>query len=139
MLSIAGIAFNQYTMSKFILLAEDDEDDQMLFKNALGTICKPCELDIAPDGLVALNKLDRSTRVPDVIVLDINMPQMSGIQCLEAIREQERFKNIKVVMFSTTKSPELIDKSYKLGANLFITKPDSYTGLKKAMEEILAA
>lgn len=136
---LVGIALNDTPMSKFILLAEDDEDDQLLFRNALGTVCAPCTLDVAPDGLAALTKLEEGQPVPDVVVLDINMPQMNGIQCLEAIREQERFKSLKVVMFSTAKDPALINRTRELGANLFFTKPDSYKGLRKIVEEILAA
>jgi len=120
-----------------IFLADDDEEDCMLLKEALDET-KDAELLLAGDGLQLMNTLKKSEDLPNAIFLDLNMPRKNGHECLREIKSNERLQNIPVIIYSTSKSSAQIDAAYKNGANLYITKPDSFTKLKQLMKEVFA-
>ena len=108
-----------------VLYAEDDEDDRMLLQETFARYYSNVEIICANDGSKAiryLESLDQIDAEPCLIILDINMPLMDGREALKRIRNMERFKDIPVVMFST--SSQTSDKEFaaKHGA-AFITKP----------------
>lgn len=124
---------------KSIFLADDDQDDCLLFKDALKEVCQETELVTAHDGMELMKKLDESVPPPpDVIFLDLNMPKKNGFECLNEIRDTTRFKNIPVVIFSTSSSDLSINKSYDFGANHYICKPGSFVQLKLVIKNILS-
>ena len=124
---------------KCIFLADDDIDDCMLFEDALREVDDSTELRTANDGAELMNILKTTIPpTPDVIFLDLNMPKKNGFECLAEIRNSQRFKNIPVVIFSTTGEEEAINRLYDQGANYFIRKPGSYPKLKMAIQKILA-
>lgn len=126
-------------IKKYILLADDDEDDCMLFEDALKEVNASTELATANDGVELMKLLGKIVPPPpDVIFLDLNMPKKNGFECLAEIRNSQDFKNIPVVIFSTTGEEEAINKLYEQGANYFIRKPGSYPKLKNAIQGILA-
>ncbi len=89
-----------------IFLIDDDEDDQELFLLALGQIDPAIECSVHPDGKAALQALDGSTDAPDLIVLDLNMPRMTGQQFLAALDPKEsKQKKIPVIVLSTSSDP----------------------------------
>lgn len=125
--------------SSSIFLADDDEDDCVLFKDALKEIGQGIELIISYDGEELMNTLDR--RVPPeprVIFLDLNMPRKNGLECLQEIKKTDKLKNIPVIILSTSSQQESIDKAYEHGANHYITKPGTYTLLKRTLQKVLA-
>ncbi len=67
--------------------------------------------------------------LPGLIFLDINMPGMNGLEVLEKLKSNARLRAIPVVMFSTVSNPETVQRAYQLGANSFITKPNSMQGM----------
>lgn len=113
-----------------ILLAEDDEGHAILIQDALSENRLLNEIDHVKDGEEALDYLYRRNGYensifvkPDIILLDINMPKVDGLEVLAKIKQDDDLKNIPVIMLTTTDNPREIDKSYKLGANSYITKP----------------
>lgn len=126
-------------MPKSILLVEDDADDRMLFTDALSEL----ELDVhlktashCDDGIEALiSPLDE---LPDVVVMDINMPGKNGLECLEDIRNHARLKTLPVVILSTDNDESVIRDAFRRGANFYITKPNSFQALKKEVQKILS-
>lgn len=123
---------------KIIYLAEDDEDDRLLFFDAVQDLNLPAAVRAACDGQQLLNILDMtSERLPDMIFLDINMPVKNGFACLEEIRSREdALKEVKIIMLSTSSNPDNIDLCHKLGADFYAVKPSSFQGLKDLLQKV---
>lgn len=122
-----------------ILLVEDNEGDILLTVEALeeGRIANVIE--VARDGQEAVNKLEAdlvNNNLPDLILLDINLPKMNGHEVLEKLKKNENFKHIPVIILSTSSSEMDIMKSYNNHANCFITKPVEIDDFVKAIESI---
>lgn len=107
-----------------ILLVEDDEDDFYFFNVALSSVTKNITLLRTANGIMFSSLIQTSIK-PDVIFMDFNIPFKDGLSCLREIRNDPRFRDIRVVMYSGSCSDENIDKCYKSGADFFITKPYS--------------
>jgi CheY-like chemotaxis protein len=122
-----------------ILLVEDNEGDILLTVEALeeGRIANVIE--VARDGQEAVNKLEAdlvNNNLPDLILLDINLPKMNGHEVLEKLKKNENFNHIPVIILSTSSSEMDIMKSYNNHANCFITKPVEIDDFVKAIESI---
>lgn len=119
------------------LLVDDDEDDQEIFLMALEKINKNIKCLTANDGVEALSILkEQKEFIPDYIFLDVNMPKMNGIDCLESMKEFKHLKNAKFFMYSTTSENWVMEKSKELGALDFIIKPASPSALEKILSKI---
>jgi CheY-like chemotaxis protein len=124
--------------SKVILLAEDDADDCLLFEEALREVSEKSRLTTVKDGGHLMEHLDQTVPpAPDVIFLDLNMPNKNGFECLDEIKDTPKLKNIPIVIFSTSSNPETIDRVYKMGANFYMSKPGTFFLLKKAILHVL--
>jgi len=114
---------------KTILLVEDDELDVISLKRSLKKLNIECDLFVAHNGKEALQLLtdSHSPLLPDVILLDLNMPKMGGIEFLRVIRSDKRFSDLKVYVMTT--SSEIIERTMteQLGVSGYIIKPLSYT------------
>jgi CheY-like chemotaxis protein len=122
-----------------IFLAEDDQEDRELFKEAMKEIPNEIKLSTAKDGIELLGMLDRArNNLPDLIFLDLNMPKKDGHQCLVEIKSDSLLQQIPVIIYSTSARPEQINSTYKEGANLYIAKPDSYNKLKSIIENVVS-
>jgi CheY-like chemotaxis protein len=112
-----------------ILLVEDDELDVISIERTLKKLDIDYDLFIAHNGKEALSLLNnvKNSILPDVILLDLNMPKMNGIEFLKIIRGEEKFVNLKVFIMTT--SSELADRTIteELGISGYIIKPLSYT------------
>lgn len=117
------------TKTMTILYADDDFDDRMLVQEAFSEIEQPISCITVCDGQELLELLNKLQELPDVVFLDINMPVMDGRECLIELKRNRRFRNIPVVIFSTTSNPAEIKDYLRLGAMSFIRKPDSYPKL----------
>lgn len=120
-----------------ILLADDDDDDIFLFREALGHIQLETELTIAENGMELLRALQTAQHKPDIIFLDMNMPVKNGLECLEDIRGREGYETLPVVILSTSTAQYLWECAYQGGANLYIQKPTSFTGLVEILKKCL--
>ena len=119
---------NMYTNSFNVLLVEDNPDDVYLTLEALKEAKLAIEMHVAKDGLDALEFLHRegdhiNAPVPDLILLDLNLPKKDGREVLAEIKEDERFRRIPVVILSTSKADEDVLQAYDNHANCYITKP----------------
>lgn len=127
-----------------ILMADDDEDDRMLVQDAFDSLNMRCRLLFVVNGDELMDYLHHRSKYsdpkgyprPDIILLDLNMPQKSGLEALKEIRSDHNFKLIAVLILSTTTDKEQIEKSYALGANAYIAKPISFERLVQAIEAI---
>ena len=125
-------------MPKKFLLIDDDIDDRELFSEAVAAVDATAVCYCAPDAEEGLNELyKKKIDTPDIIFLDINMPVMSGWQCLTELKKSEQYKNIPVVMYSTSSHKRDKDISKDLGAQYFITKPNGFKDLKGIIKVIL--
>jgi two-component system response regulator len=130
--------------SNLILLVEDNPDDVLLTQRALikGNIIH--ELVVVNDGVEALEYLfgegkyagqDRST-MPEVILLDLKMPKMNGLEVLQRIRGDGRTNLLPVVILTSSKEEQDIVSSYKLGANSYICKPVDYDQFLNVIQQL---
>jgi chemotaxis family two-component system response regulator Rcp1 len=111
-----------------ILLIEDNPGDARLAKEALKESSIRNNLHMVDDGEKALDFLHKtgeyhSVPKPDLILLDLNLPKISGHQVLSIIKSNENLRTIPVVVLSMSRSEKDIEESYKLNANCYITKP----------------
>lgn len=115
-----------------ILLVEDSEADRMLTIKALRKANLVNDVIEVEDGEKALRFLRKEREyanalTPDLILLDINLPRVSGLEVLEAIKNDERLKVIPVIILTTSDSDKDILQSYRNHANCYITKPVNFT------------
>jgi len=121
-----------------VLLADDDEDDRLFFKEAISEIKIKTLVTIVNDGIELMDYLHNSAvALPDIIFLDINMPRKNGIQCLDEIRSDKRLKNITIAIYSTSGAERDTEETFIKGANVYIRKPNDFAALKKIVEETM--
>lgn len=126
-----------------ILLVEDNEGDVRLTKEALKEGKVKNNLQVAYDGYEALEYLKREGEyrdrvIPDLILLDLNLPRMDGRELLEKIKEDSDLRRIPVVILTTSKAEEDIVRTYDLHANCYITKPvdlEKFIEVVKSIED----
>lgn len=129
-------------MTARVLLAEDDVDHAFFtvraFKDAHGM---DVEMHTVRDGQEALDYLHRRGRYegaerPHLIVLDLKMPKVNGLEVLQQIKKDEDLRTIPTVVLSSSDRPEDIRGSYASSANSYVTKPASLTGLREGVQEM---
>lgn len=120
-----------------ILLVDDDYDDQLLFQEALTEVDGAVRCTTANNGIDALEKLNSETVFPDIIIMDVNMPMMNGIECLKALKDSEKLKSIPVIMYSTSCSADCQKECSDGGALAYMEKPSDYVLLCSQIEHIL--
>lgn len=127
-----------------ILMAEDDEHDIAAVRRAWKMEAITHPLYIVNDGEQCIEYLFRRGRYaapgaapsPSVLLLDINMPRMNGIEVLRYLRNSEAFKQLPVVMLTTSQMEEDRIRSYETGANAFISKPVGFENLSNVLRTI---
>lgn len=127
-----------------ILLVEDNPDDEALTLRALKKNHILNEVVIARDGVEALDYLfgtgahtgrDLSV-LPQVVLLDLNLPRLGGLDVLRRIREDERTKLLSVVVLTSSKEDEDLLRSYSLGANSYVRKPVDFSQFTEAVKTL---
>jgi len=119
-------------------LVDDDIDDVLIFQEALKKINDKIPLFYVYNGKEALDFLsEHSHPLPRIIFLDINMPKMDGKECLKAIKSDDRFRHIPVIMYTTSSQSRDIEETMMLGATGFITKPSSINELNILLSAII--
>lgn len=119
------------------LLIDDDFDDQEVFVTAAAEVNSATTCQVISDARDALQFLRRTTDLPDLIFLDINMPRMNGFEFLVELKKDERLQYIPVIFYSTTRDESQIAKATRLGASGFITKTNHYDSLCKILGHFL--
>lgn len=122
-----------------IILIDDDRDDAELFQEVLYEIDPSIGFEHFEESKEALKiLLQKQDHLPDLIFLDINMPLVSGWQCLTEFKKTEHLKKVPVIMFTTSSQPKEKETAKQLGADGFISKPSEYTTLKKLLISVLS-
>lgn len=120
-----------------LLLVDDDATDRELFAHAISLAEKGHRIEEAQNGEVALDYLHAADRLPDLIVLDLNMPVKDGRETLMEIKAHPRLRNIPVCIMSTSSAPFDIESAYNSGANLFLVKPLDFKKLIEMLSSLL--
>lgn len=127
-------------MNNPILLVEDNEDDVELTLRALKKKNILNEVVIARDGVEALNILygrnDTTKVIPSLILLDLKLPKLDGLEVLKEIHENEATKKYPVVVMTTSNEEDDIVRSYDLGAKSFIRKPVNFNEFTEAVGQL---
>lgn len=137
---------NSQTDSFLVLMAEDDEDDRLLIRDAVKESGQALTVTIVADGEEVIDYLHQTGRfedtpgfrLPNLILLDLNMPRKDGRETLAALKSDPALRQIPVVMFTTSNDPLDIAYCYDLGANSFITKPVHFDELVKVFHTLSA-
>jgi CheY-like chemotaxis protein len=126
-----------------ILLADDDEDDRFLTREAFRLHFPASRMSFVEDGEELMDFLthsgpytDTNHALPDLILLDLNMPRRDGREALRQIKTSEAMRHIPVLILTTSDADEDVERSYYNGANSFITKPTSFQRLSDVCRAI---
>lgn len=120
-----------------LLLVDDDLDDQMLFQDAIKEINPLIKVVTAVNGVDAIKTLSANTINPDYIFVDLNMPLMNGIQCLQEIKKLPAQAHIPVIIYSTSSYERDIIQTINNGAFYYIVKPFSFQELCDKLKKVL--
>lgn len=120
-----------------VLLAEDDKDDQIFFRIFLNERTDIHLLSAVMNGAELINTIQNAPELPDLIILDQNMPKLNGLQTLKYLKSDPRFAVIPVVLYSTYIDDSLSATGKQAGALYVVSKPTDKTGYNKMIDEIL--
>ncbi len=133
-----------------MLLAEDNEKDVMLFKHALEESTRETRLNInlqiVSDGEQAIEYLSGQGkfanrvfyRFPDIIVLDLKMPRMNGLEVLRWLQQHEEYRRIPKILLSSSSLDQDVDEAYRLGTNTYFQKPATLEELRELVHHMIS-
>jgi CheY-like chemotaxis protein len=125
-----------------VLVAEDNEDHLFLTVRALREVDGVhLEIETVRDGEQALDFIHRRKQyakksLPHLVLLDIKMPKVDGLQVLRELKSTPELRAIPAVVLSSSERPEDIDETYRLGGNSYVTKPSNVTGLRDGLRRL---
>ena len=124
--------------SILITLADDDEDDRLFFTDAFEELKINTVVNTVNNGKELLNYLNHpETILPNIVFLDLNMPILNGIDCLKEIKQNDKFNDIAVAIYSTSSSDQDVEDTFVLGDNIYIKKPSNFDDLKKILSDVV--
>jgi two-component system, chemotaxis family, response regulator Rcp1 len=119
-----------------IVMADDDDDDRLLATDAFKQCGSPGIFQCVEDGMELLERLSKSQTLPSLVLLDLNMPRKDGRQTLKEMKDIPRFKDIPVVVFTTSREEKDVTLSREMGANSFVTKPTLFDDWVRIMKSL---
>lgn len=126
-------------MERVILVADDDLDDQEMISDSFRDIDANCKVELVSDGQQAIDRIQNAALPrPCLVVLDLNMPVLDGMETLSRIRSTNNFDDVPIVVFTTSNSKESRKQSLNLGALDYIVKPNDYHGLMEVTTKMMA-
>lgn len=125
-----------------IVVAEDSEFDRMVLRRAFAAARIDVDLTFVNDGEELLKHLasvvDGDENAPGIVLLDLHMPKMNGRETLQAIRADERLRQLPVVMLTTSSSENHVRELHRLGANSYVVKPSEFDEVVATVKELQA-
>ena len=120
-----------------VLFVDDDADEFYLFNEAVEQSEQQVKMSRAQDGNDLLKILDTGNH-PDVIFMDLNMPYKDGLETLIELKSSEKFRNIPVVIFSTSSNLKQINTCFQQGANMYVVKPETFDDITTMVSKVFA-
>lgn len=125
-----------------ILLVEDNDGDVLLVQRTFKSKNELCHISVVNDGIQGMDYLFKrngfeDADTPQVIILDLNIPKMDGKQFLQAIKEQEEFRSIPVIVLTSSQSQKDIDECYAIHASCYVVKPFDHVEFSKVLETLV--
>ena len=127
-----------------ILMADDDADDRLLIQEAMDEAGVGYNMNFAVDGEDLLDRLhkrgkyaDNAEQLPDLLLLDLNMPRKDGRECLQEIRAEPGLCHLPIVILTTSSAHAEVMRCYRLGANSFVSKPVNFDGMVDLVRNLL--
>jgi chemotaxis family two-component system response regulator Rcp1 len=123
-----------------VLLVEDSPADVRLIREALKSATVPVHITVAQDGVEAMNYLhdsEQAAALPDLMLLDLNLPRKNGREVLAEVKTSPQLKQIPVLIMTSSRSDEDVNEAYALNANCYIAKPydfQEYVSVVRAIE-----
>jgi len=117
-------------------LIDDDEDDREIFAMALKKANADFVCSMAKNGRDALDIVANSDFVPNYIFIDLNMPMVSGRDCLSALKKVKRFEGVPIIVYTTSSHSTDINDTKKLGADHYLVKPTSIVVLSQLLNDV---
>ncbi|WP_373523479.1 response regulator [Aquiflexum sp.] len=131
-----GNTENQVKHQMEIIIVDDDEDDQEFLAEAISEFSSNIKVRFAGNGKELMKQLGELA-LPDLVFLDLNMPLMNGFECLALIKKDPKFKDLPVLIYSTSANPEQIEKTFQEGAYFYIQKPNNIAQLKTIVKKVM--
>lgn len=120
---------------KHVLLVEDNPDDEALVVRMMKKVPGEHALSVVRDGEEALQYLFAGAHAPDLVLLDLKLPKVGGLEVLKRIRAEPRMRRMPVVVLASGRDPKDVGACYDLGANSFIRKPPDLIEFADAVRE----
>ena len=126
---------------KKIVLVDDDSDDRQIFAELLAELAPDTIVENAENGLEMINLLTATSddQLPDMIILDQNMPKMTGKESLIFLKQTPRYKIIPTIIYSTYQVKDFYQECLELGAQDVVAKPDTMQAYREMIEQFLVA
>ncbi|MEN8703155.1 MAG: response regulator [Polaribacter sp.] len=118
-----------------ILLVEDDRIEILKFKRSISNIVDDYDLSLSNNGKEAFFEIDKE--IPDLIILDLNMPDTNGIEFLTILKNDDELKHIPVIILTTSNNDRDISECYRLGIAGYVLKPLKYDDYESKIKSIL--
>jgi CheY-like chemotaxis protein len=119
-----------------ILIAEDDIDDFEVLQDVLKNLSLKLIVNRAENGDILMKVIHE--KVPDMLFLDLVLPCKNGKTCIQEIRADKKFDNLPIIVYSTVRDPDSIEFCFRAGSNLYVHKPDTYSGIIEAIRKIFS-
>lgn len=128
---------------KLVYMIDDSDADILLVKESLKSFESPLNMVVFQDGEDAIQhfkklEANKELSLPELVILDINIPRQSGMEVLKFIRSCEQLHHLPVVMLSTSRANRDVLKSYQLGANSYINKPIDFNDFFTSINEVFS-
>ena len=124
------------TSHECVFLVDDDEDDRFLIKQVFRQYSPECKLKDLANGEELLSALTEAPELPSLVLLDLNMPLMGGMEALGRIRQNAIYNDVPVVILTTSDHPQDQQQAAQLGANGFLTKPVSIEAMNQLVLQV---
>jgi CheY-like chemotaxis protein len=121
-----------------VLLIEDNIIELMKMKRTVSFLKLEHQITEAKNAEVALEILEDNNHLPDLILLDLNMPKISGIEFLSILKNREEFSNIPTVILTTSNNQKDLEECYRIGVSGYILKPLKYDEYISKIEKVLS-